>query len=1009
MKRRIQIMLLSLVLFVYPILLIAADSDQSISQLKEEYDKIQMIQAKNANLTLSSKIELSEIRQNIINLKTQLHTTSNINNPIFFRNDVELDNNLTLVDFYMYEYADSYYQAFARLKNKQNKYLEWVKIRFNMYKNGVFKGTDYTYIDFESYGSTGISPYNTSFINTFIDKVDFDSIDFQVEYDIENGEDDILWDQVLQLESVVITPSGSYNKWQGIVSNNHNYSMTFPAIFACILKDNRMVALDYTYLDVQDNEMPPNSSGTFDSYIDLPESYDEIKYYINYALYSMEGSGNLPPNTPIFTRENYSGKTRINTIFNAFVIDPDNDRIDLSFDFGNGHTSAWNGNFQSGRVVNEQYAYPDSGTFSVVSKARDDNLETKWSESVEALITLSSVPQIITSELDDGIYKKYYNFQLESSGGIQPISWQIQSGSLPNGLSLNSNTGLLAGTPTNSGQFSFLVYCTDAGTPSAFDSSSFQLDITNQKPVITSADSIKTFVKSAISYEATATDPDNNSVSFEYQNYPTWLTVSNTTISGIAPNQILDTSFNLIATDGDLSDTTQVFISIRTKPLSILTKNLSEAIYKHAYYDSLSATGGLTPLTWSLIGGQLPEDLKISNSGVISGQPEQSCTFKFTIQVQDSDNPPQTDSLLYELNVINNPPKITSTDTVTTKKYQEFRYVASAVDLEENKIAFTFSNYPSWLSSSDSLLFGQVPLAATDTSFTLLASDGELVDTLKVSILIRTIPLFIDPQELNDAVYKHPYSDTLKASGGISPYYWSIVDEALPAGLNLDSLGIISGIPISSGLFQFTAQVFDSDKPFQMDSLSFQIKVKNSPPQIISNDTTSAVRSKDFVYVASAVDPEGNKLSYKFAHYPSWLLVTDSLLIGNTPLTASDTSFILIASDGEMSDSLKVNISIKEPASVETINLPTHFEMSGNYPNPFNSSTNIKIDIPQANEVALFVYDINGRIVETIHSGKLNAGSHIFSWNASNVSSGLYFISLKTGKFNKVIKCTLLK
>ena len=110
-----------------------------------------------------------------------------------------------------------------------------------------------------------------------------------------------------------------------------------------------------------------------------------------------------------------------------------------------------------------------------------------------------------------------------------------------------------------------------------------------------------------------------------------------------------------------------------------------------------------------------------------------------------------------------------------------------------------------------------------------------------------------------------------------------------------------------------------------------------------------------------------------------------------------------------MSDSLKVNISIKEPASVETINLPTHFEMSGNYPNPFNSSTNIKIDIPQANEVALFVYDINGRIVETIHSGKLNAGSHIFSWNASNVSSGLYFISLKTGKFNKVIKCTLLK
>ena len=491
MKSHIQRVILILVLFMYPVLLTAADADQLISQLKEENDKIHQIQSQNTNLTLSSKIDLSEIRKNIIHLKSQLRLTSDVDNPIFFRNNVQLDNNLTLVDFYMYEYTNNYYQAFARIKNKQNKYLDWVKIRFNMYKNGVFKGTDFSYINFESYGYSGISPYNTSFINTFIDKVEFDSIAFQIEYDIENGEADILWDQVLQLESVVITPSGSYNKWQGIVKNNYSYSMTFPVIFACILKDNRMVALDYTYLDVQNNEMKSNSIGIFDSFIDLPSSYDEIKYYINYALYSIKGSANLPPNKPIFTEENFSGKTRINTNFNLFVIDPDHDKIDLSIDFGNGYTSAWDGNFQSGSVVNLQYAYPDPGTFSVVSKANDDNVETKWSEKAKALIALSSAPQISTSKLDDGFYKKYYNFQLESSGGIQPISWKIQSGSLPNGLSLNSNTGLLSGTPMNSGQFQFLVYCTDAGTPSAFDSSLFQLGITNQKPVITSPDSIK--------------------------------------------------------------------------------------------------------------------------------------------------------------------------------------------------------------------------------------------------------------------------------------------------------------------------------------------------------------------------------------------------------------------------------------------------------------------------------------------------------------------------------------
>ena len=262
---------------------------------------------------------------------------------------------------------------------------------------------------------------------------------------------------------------------------------------------------------------------------------------------------------------------------------------------------------------------------------------------------------------------------------------------------------------------------------------------------------------------------------------------------------------------------------------------------------------------------------------------------------------------------------------------------------------------------------------------------------------------------MNYAVYKKQYSDTLKATGGITPYHWSIVKETLPVGLNLDSLGIISGIPLSSGQFLFTAQVLDSDKPFQIDSLTFILNVKNTAPQIISSDTTSAVKSQDFVYVASAIDPDGNKLSYKFAHYPSWLLVTDSLLTGNTPLTASDTSFMLIVTDGDMLDSLKVNISIKEPAFVKTVDVPIKFEMSESYPNPFNSSTNIQIDIPQTNEVALFVYDINGKLVDTIYSGKLNAGSHIFSWDASNVSSGIYFILFKAEMLNKVIKCTLLK
>nr|WP_284694742.1 Ig domain-containing protein [Geomonas sp. Red32] len=68
------------------------------------------------------------------------------------------------------------------------------------------------------------------------------------------------------------------------------------------------------------------------------------------------------------------------------------------------------------------------------------------------------------------------------------------------------------------------------------------------------------------------------------------------------------------------------------------------------------------------------------------------------------------------------------------------------------------------------------------------------------------------------------YSQTLTATGGTSPYSWSVTTGTLPAGLNMSS-GVISGSPTTAGTSTFTVQVTDSSSPAQTATKSLSIQV----------------------------------------------------------------------------------------------------------------------------------------------------------------------------------------
>ncbi len=99
----------------------------------------------------------------------------------------------------------------------------------------------------------------------------------------------------------------------------------------------------------------------------------------------------------------------------------------------------------------------------------------------------------------------------------------------------------------------------------------------------------------------------------------------------------------------------------------------------------------------------------------------------------------------------------------------------------------------------------------------------------------------------------------------------------------------------------------------------------------------------------------------------------------------------------------------KQIALQNEILQPSIWSLEQNYPNPFNPVTTIRFAIPREQQVLIEIFNSVGQSVATLVNTRLNPGFHEIKWNASDMSSGIYFYRIEAGEFQDLKKMILIK